>query len=82
MPPLVKDCDQIEKVQRAAAHRITLDYSWLSSVKAILSNLDWPTLAFRHKISKLQTVYKAVHHLKVLSIPDYFLHDISFIRTV
>ena len=54
-PHLVKDCDQIEKVQRAAASWVTLDYSWFSSVTAILSNLNWPTLALRHKISKLAT---------------------------
>ena len=41
------------KVQRAAARWIRSDYSWLSSVTAILSNLNWPTLAFHHKISKL-----------------------------
>ena len=34
-PHLVKDCDQIEKVQRAAAHWVMSDYSWLSSVTAI-----------------------------------------------
>ena len=77
-PHLIKDCDQIEEVQRAAARWVTLDYSWLSSVTAILSNLNWPTLALRHKISKLQTFYKAVHNLTALPIPDYFLHVSSF----
>ena len=75
-----KDCDQIEKVQRATAHWVTLDCSWLSSVTAILSNLNWPTLAIRLKISKLQTFYKAVHNLTALPILDYFLHVSSFMR--
>ena len=75
-PHLVRDCDQIEKVQRAAARWVTLDYSLLSSVTAILSNLNWPTLALHRKISKLQTFYKAVHNLTALPIPDYFLHYI------
>ena len=79
-PHLVKDCDQIEKVQRTAAHWVTSDYSLLSNVTAILSNLNWPTLALRRKISKLQTFYKAVHNLTALPIPDYFLHVSSFTR--
>ena len=76
----IKDCDQIEKVQRAAACWVTSDYSWLSSVTAILSNLNWPTLASHLKISKLQTFYKAIYHLTVLPIPDYFLHVTSLTR--
>ena len=79
-PRLVKDCDQIEKVQRTAACWVTSDYSWFSSVTAILSNLNWPNLALRHKISKLQIFYKAVHNLTALPIPDYFLHVSSFTR--
>ena len=43
-PHLVKDCEQIEKVQRGAACWVTSDYSWLSNVTAILSNLNWPIL--------------------------------------
>ena len=57
-PHLIKDSDQIEKVQRTAAHRVTSDYSWLSGVTAILSKLNWPALALCHKISKLQTFVK------------------------
>ena len=79
-PHLIKDSNQIEKVQRAAARWVTSDYSWSSSVTAILSNLNWPTLAFRRKISKLQIFYKAIHNLTVLPIPDYFLHVTRFTR--
>ena len=79
-PHLVKDCDQIEKVQRAAACWVTSVYSWFSTVTAILSNLNWPTLALHRKISKLQTFYKAVHNLTALPIPDHFLHVSSFTR--
>ena len=56
-------------MQREAARWVTSDYSWLSSVTAILSNLNWPTLAFHRKISKLHTFYKAIHNLTVLPIP-------------
>ena len=62
-PHLIKDSDQIEKVQRAASQWVTSDYSWLSSVTTMLSNLNWPTLSLCRKISKLQTFYKAIHYL-------------------
>ena len=65
-PHLIKDSDQIEKVQRAAARWVTLDYSWSSSVTVMLNNLNWPTLSLRRKISKLQIFYKAIHNLTAL----------------
>ena len=73
-PHLIKDSDQIEKVQRTAARWVTSDYGWSSSVTVMLNNLNWPTLSLRHKISKLQIFYKAIHNLTALPIPDYFLH--------
>ena len=78
-PSLVKDCDQIEKVQRAAACWVTLDYSWLSSMTAILSNLNWPTLALHCKICKLETFYKAVHNLANGSTHSRLLPPCHFI---
>ena len=45
-PHLIKDSDQIEKVQRAAAQWVTSDYSWSSSVTVMLNNLNGPTLSF------------------------------------
>ena len=71
-PYLIKDSDQIERVQRTAACWVTLDYGWSSSVTVMLNNLNWPTLSLRRKISKLQIFYKAIQ------IPDYFLHTTRF----
>ena len=79
-PHLIKDSDQTEKVQRTAAHWVTLDYSWSSSVTVMLNNLNWPTLSLHCKISKLQIFYKAIHNLTALPIPDYFLHTTRFTR--
>ena len=79
-PHLIKDSDQIEKVQRTAAHWVTSDYSWSSSVTVMLNNLNWPTLSLRRKISKLQIFYKAIHNLTALPIPDYFLHTTRLTR--
>ena len=77
-PHLVKDRDQIEKVQRAAAHWVSSDYCWSSSVSSMLNLLNWPTLFLRRKISKLQMFYKAIHTLTALPIPDYFNHVTRF----
>ena len=38
-PHLIKDSDQIEKVQRTAARWVTSDYGWSSSVTAMLAGL-------------------------------------------
>ena len=73
-PQLIKYSDQIEKVQRAAAHWVTSDSSWSSSVTVMLNNLNWPTLLLHHKISKLQIFCKSIYNLTALPIPDYFLH--------
>ena len=70
-PHLIKDSDQIEKEQRTAAHWVTSDYGWSSSVTVMLNNLSWPTPSLHHKISKLQIFYKAIHNLTALPIPDY-----------
>ena len=43
-PQLIKDSDQIEKVQRTAARWVSSDYGWSSSVTVMLNNLSWPTL--------------------------------------
>ena len=67
-PHLIKDSDQIEKVQRTAARWVTSDYGWSSSVTVMLNNLNWPTLSLHRKISKLQIFYKAIHNLTALPL--------------
>ena len=73
-PHLVKDRDQIEKVQRAAARWVSSDYRWSSSVTSMLNLL--------HCISvvRSQIFYKAIHTLTALPIPDYFNHVTRFTR--
>ena len=44
-----------------------------SSVSSMLEQLSWPTLQFRHKLSRLQTLHKALYHQISLTIPLYFL---------
>ena len=66
------DIQTLEKVQRRAARWVMNDYSWYSSVSNMLNNLNWPSLHLRHRISRLQTFYKAIYKLSALSIPSYF----------
>ena len=39
----------------------------------MLQHLSWPELKTRHKISRLQTFYKALHNQIPLSIPSNYL---------
>ena len=66
------DIQTLEKVQRRAARWVMNDYSWYGSVSNMLNNLNWPSLHLRHRISRLQTFYKATYKLSALSIPSYF----------
>ena len=77
---MVKERDQIEKVQQAAVCWVSSDYRWSSRVSSILNLLNWPTLFLRRKISKLQIFYEAIHTLTALPIPDYFNHVTRFTR--
>jgi len=49
---------QLEKVQRRAARWIFNDYSRFSSVSAMLTELSWPSLQTRRKISTLQILHR------------------------
>ena len=44
-----------------------------SSVSNLLHDLNWQPLQVRHKISRLQMFYKAVHNSTALSILQHFL---------
>ena len=72
-PYHLNDIQALEKVQRRAARWVMNDYSWYSSVSAMLHSLNWPSLQLRRRISRLQTFYKATYKLSALSIPSYFL---------
>jgi len=47
------DISTLVKVQHTAAWYALNDYSWRSSVTAMLNSLDWPTLESCHVYSKL-----------------------------
>jgi len=66
--------DMLEKVQRRAARWILSEYSRNSSIKALLSNLEIPTLEQRHQSSRLTLFYKIISYLLPISAPSYYHH--------
>ena len=69
---LVKDINELEKVQRGAAIWTVSDYNWSSSVTTMLETLQWPTLTTRRYNSRLNNFYKSIYHHTALKIPTYF----------
>ena len=67
-PYHLNDIQALEKVQRRAARWVMNDYSWYSSVSAMLHSLNWPSLQLRRRISRLQTFYKATYKLSACII--------------
>jgi len=67
------DIADLEKVQRRAARWVINDHSRYSSVTLMLDQLSWPTLQFRRKLSRLQTLHKILYQQISLTIPPYYL---------
>ncbi len=62
-PYLVKDINLLERVQRRAARFVKGDYSYRSSVTAMLQDLGWTNLADRRRDLRLALFYKVVNEL-------------------
>ena len=61
----------LEKVQRHAARWILSDYSYHSSVSAMLEQLNWLPLVKRRKQQRLNLFYQIMHGEIGLSLPEY-----------
>ena len=59
----LKDIAAIESVQRRAARFVCNNYSSFTSVNALLSYLQWPTLEHCRNQLKALTMFKIVHNL-------------------
>ena len=68
---LINDIQQLEKVQRCAAHWVLNDYSYMSAVSSMLKLLSWPTLKMRLKISRIS-----------MHIANYISSTITFYSTL
>jgi hypothetical protein len=67
-PYRTKHIDALEMVQRRGARFVMSDYRYTSSVTTMLSDLKWPSLADRRKISRLVVFYKAVNNLVAIPL--------------
>ena len=75
-PYHVEHIVELEKVQQRAVCWVLNDYGRCSLVTSMLEQLSWPTLQFRHKSSRLQTLHIALYHQISLMIPPYFLQTL------
>ena len=70
-PYLSRDVNALERVQRIAARWVKSNYDWESSVTSMLTNLQWPVLSLRRKVSRLSMIYKGLFNIINLEIPEY-----------
>ena len=57
---------------RQVARWAVSDYNYLSSVSAMLYNLNWPPLAQRRKQHRLNLFCQTIYNLTGLSLPKYY----------
>ena len=74
------DIDRLEAVQRRAARFVTSDYNRTSSVTVMLDNLNWSTLISRRQTSRLCLLYKIIHNLVDVTLPNYITPATRFTR--
>jgi len=67
-PYMAKDIEQLERVQRCAAHFVKKDYRHTTSVTGLLNELGWLPLFKRRKHSHLTVFYKAFNNLSAISL--------------
>ena len=68
------DTQHLEKMQRKAARWVLNDFSRCSSItKYVTTAFLAKSPSIRHKICRLQTLFKIIHDEYSLSIPSYYL---------
>ena len=64
------DTETLEKVQRRVARFVKGDYRQRSSVTQMIKDLGWQSLQERRAISRLSLMYKIVHGLSEVQLPN------------
>ena len=74
--------DKLEAVQRRAARFAVGDFHLTSSVTQmpVLTTLNWDSLNFRRTVLRLQMIYKIIHSIVDLSLPDYIAFNRGITR--
>ena len=70
-PHSKQNIDKLESVQRRAARFVMGNYCYTSSVTEMLNSLKWPSISLHVNIMKLQMMYKIIHGIVDLKLPDY-----------
>ena len=62
---------QVEKVQRRAARWVSDNYERLACVSDMIATLGWRSLEQRRADARLCLLYKIIHGLVAVPLPDY-----------
>ena len=77
----VTQCNnKLEAVQRRAARFVTGDFCSTSSVTQMLTTLKWDSLNHCRNISRLQMMYKTIHEIVDLTLPEYITFNRGITR--
>jgi len=77
-PHTASSIASIESIQRYSARFICNDYSRCSSVTEMLQSLSLPTLNQRRDTAKLIFMYKILHQMVDVTVPDCYLNPVSW----
>ena len=70
-PYTLCNINKAEAIQRRAARFVLNDYSWYSSVTAMLDRLSWNTLQKRRSSLKLVMFFKIINQLVDIPVTQY-----------
>ena len=62
-PYTQQNIDKLETIQKRAAHYVTGDHRRTSSIKTMIENLKWKSLAERRAQARVTMLYKAIKDL-------------------
>ena len=71
---------KLELVQRRAARFAMNDYHPTSSVTDMINKLKWNSLNHRRDTIRLQMMYKIIHRIVDLNLPDYITFNCKITR--
>ena len=78
--PLIYNVQQVEAVQSRAAWWVYRDYSYTSSVTAMMKDLNWRPLDQRHIDSCLIMLYKVTYNLVAIPASQYLTRNTRLSR--
>ena len=70
-PSTKRNVQKVERVQRGAARFVVGDFQRTSSVSAMITSLNWPSLQLRRLHNRLVMLYKIHHDLVDIKASDH-----------